>query len=328
MSESILELEGVRKYFEIEKGFLAKLLSKSEKFVRAVDDVSFRIVRGETFSLVGETGSGKTTIAKLIVRLHDPTEGHIYFGGNDVAQLHGEELKGFRKKVQMIFQDPYASLNPRMTVENIVGLPLESQGIAESNERREMVIQILEQVGLSPAEQIIDRNPHEFSGGQRQRIGVARALVLRPSLIVADEPVSALDVSVRAQILNLMKDIKGQFGLTYIFVAHDLAVVRYMSDWVMIMYQGKQMELARTEDLFNSPLHPYTKALIDAVPSFASRKRKRELRLKGEMASPINIPSGCRFHPRCPFALPVCSKEEPQTVAKERGHVVSCHLHA
>jgi len=293
--------------------------------VHAVDDLSFGVDEGETFSIVGETGSGKTTVAKVIMRFVEPTAGRILFQQRDLHSLSKQEMNQIRSKLQMIFQDPFASLNPRMTVEDIVGLPLETFKLAEGREKTRRVCETLELVGLRPAEKLLDRYPHEFSGGQRQRIGVARALVVNPRLVVADEPVSSLDVSVRAQILNLLQDLKQRLDLTYLLIAHDLAVVKFMSDWVLVMYLGKAVELARSADLYRDPLHPYTQALLSAVlvpdPSRASHR----IRLIGEMASPINPPSGCRFHTRCPVARERCQNESPHFQQCAKDHWVACH---
>jgi oligopeptide/dipeptide ABC transporter ATP-binding protein len=318
-------LEDVKKYFPVEIGFLGALFG-SKEVVHAVDGVSFSIETGHTLSLVGETGSGKTTIGLMAARLLTPTSGRIIFDGRDLSSLSKEDARKIRRDIQMIFQDPYASLNPRKSIEEIVGLPLEVHGIAEGAEKRRKVIELLEDVGLSPGEQYVDRYPHEFSGGQRQRIGIARALALKPKFIVADEPVSALDVSVRSQILNLMQDLKEELHLTYLLIAHDLSVVRYMSDKLVILYLGRVMEYADSEEIFMTPLHPYTKALLAAVPIPDPDAHRLPIRLAGEMPSPIRPPSGCRFHTRCPSAMHKCATEQPQLVDTGGGHFVACHL--
>jgi|TARA_B100001971_G_C18250680_1_gene577948 oligopeptide/dipeptide ABC transporter ATP-binding protein len=317
----ILDVRGLQKYYPVRKSFL----SSSSDVVHAVEDISFQIRAGETFSLVGETGSGKSTVASMIMRLIEPTAGEIEFDGKNMLTQNRKELRETRRDIQMIFQDPYASLNPRMTVESTVGLPLEQLKISSGKEKRQRVIQLLETVGLKPAEKILDRFPHEFSGGQKQRIGVARALALSPKFIVADEPVSSLDISIRAQILNLLKDLKERYNLTYLLIAHDLSVVKYMSDWVCIMYLGRGMELARVKEFYKKPLHPYTKSLLSAVPPIHPSIEKKRIKLKGEMPSAINPPSGCLFHTRCPYTEEKCININPNFMEIRPGHWVSCH---
>lgn len=325
MSQDLLQVRDLVKHFPVETSFLSRVRGGEKDVVHAVDGVSFSIRRGETLGLVGETGSGKTTIARLIMRLIDRTSGEVVFEGKDVFSLDKKELHSTRRDMQIIFQDPFASLNPRMTVREIVELPLQVHGIAEGDEKRKIALDLLEKVGLSPAQRFIDRYPHEFSGGQRQRIGIARALALKPKFVVADEPVSALDMSIRSQILNLMQDLRTEFGLTYLLIAHDLSVVRYMSDWIGVLYLGKIVELARCEDFFLSPQHTYSKALIAAIPVPDPTLRVQKTRLKGEMPSPIHPPKGCRFHTRCPFFTPECRDNEPQLVDIGRDHMVACH---
>ena len=318
----LLDVRGLQKYYPVSKGFL----SSSSDVVHAVEDISFQIRQGETFSLVGETGSGKSTVALMIMRLIEPTAGEIEFDGKNMLTPNKKQLRETRRDMQMIFQDPYASLNPRMTVESSVGLPLEQLKIATGREKRQRVIELLEIVGLKPAEKILDRYPHEFSGGQKQRIGVARALALSPKFIVADEPVSSLDISIRSQILNLLKDLKKRFNLTYLLIAHDLSVVKYMSDWVCIMYLGRGMELARVKDFYEAPLHPYTKSLLSAIPSIHPSLEQKRIKLKGEMPSAINPPLGCLFHTRCPYTEEKCKTITPDFMEVRTGHWVSCHL--
>ena len=320
----LLDVQGLRKHFLIRKGFLRRQVG----VVRAVDDVSFHVEKGETLSLVGESGCGKTTTSRCILRALTPTEGRILFHAAsgqvlDVATLSKRELQPLRRQMQMIFQDPFSSLNPRRTLLDIVAEPLVANGVGTKQERLERVVELLRLVGLRP--EYMRRYPHAFSGGQRQRVGIARALALNPSLVVADEPVSALDVSVQAQILNLMQDLQAQLGLTYLFVAHDLSVVRLVSDRVAVMYVGRIVELAPTEALFATPKHPYTEALLAAVPKPDPRLRGERLLLEGEVADPSNPPPGCHFHPRCPYAIEQCRTEAPSLQELEPGHAVSCH---
>jgi oligopeptide/dipeptide ABC transporter ATP-binding protein len=324
MPNRLVNVQNLKKYFPVERGLLS--FHTGKEFVHAVDDVSFTIQKGETFSLVGETGSGKTTTGRCVIRLIEPSSGKIEFDGVDVLSLDKNGLREARRNMQMIFQDPYASLNPRMTVGESIELPLKVHKIAYAGERRRIVLDLLDKVGLSPANQYVDRNPHEFSGGQRQRIGIARALACKPKLIVEDEPVSALDVSVRGQILNLLQDLKRDFGLTYLLIAHDLSVVRYMSDVVGVMYLAKIMELGPSEEIFENPLHPYTRKLLAAVPLISSTLRRERIKLRGEPPSPISPPSGCRFHTRCPWAKKRCEMEEPVLVADGSTHYVACHF--
>ena len=320
----LLDVRGLKKFFPIRRGFLQRV----EGHVRAVDDVNFYINKGETLSLVGESGCGKTTTSRCILRGYEPTAGQILFRTEDgamldLATLPTSKLRPLRQHMQMIFQDPFSSLNPRMTLFDIVGEPLLMHGMDNRQERVDRVSELLELVGLRP--EYMQRYPHAFSGGQRQRIGIARALALNPSLIVADEPVSALDVSVQAQILNLMLDLQDQLGLTYLFVAHDLSVVKHISDRVAVMYVGKIVEVAETVELFNSPMHPYTEALLSAVPKPDPRVRSERIALEGDVADPATPPSGCYFHPRCRYAVDACRTETPSLEEPVPGHYVSCH---
>ncbi len=316
----ILELEGVVKHFPVRGGVLGRAVA----IVRAVDGVSLTVQRGETLGLVGESGCGKSTLARTIVRLHEPDAGTLRFLGKDITHVAQRELRPMRREMQMIFQDPYASLNPRMTVGQIVGEAFAIHRLFRGSEREQKVAQILGRVGLRP--EMIDRYPHEFSGGQRQRVGIARALAVRPSLIVADEPISALDVSIQAQILNLLAELKEELNLTYVFIAHDLRIVEYVSDRVAVMYLGKVVEVARAADLYRSPQHPYTQALLSAVPvPDPGRKRERVI-LEGEVPSPIDPPAGCAFHPRCPFAMERCRREAPRHYPVGQGHTSACFL--
>ena len=322
--QKLLQVNHLRKYFPIRKGLLKRDIGS----VRAVDDVSFYISEGETLSLVGESGCGKTTTARCILRALDPTSGEIHLqlqDGSvvDVATLSRQQLRSLRRDMQMIFQDPFSSLNPRMTLLDIVGEPLVVNGMGNRRQREERVAELLSLVGLRP--EFMRRFPHAFSGGQRQRIGIARALALHPRLIVADEPVSALDVSVQAQVLNLLLDLQASLGLTYLFVAHDLSVVKHISDRVAVMYVGRIVEMAPTEALFTTPKHPYAEALLSAVPEPDPRLRTQRIVLQGEVASPMHPPSGCYFHPRCPYAVDVCKTEAPAWEETSPGHFVSCH---
>ncbi len=322
--QPLLRVKNLKKYFPLQRGFLRRVVGN----VRAVDDVSFFIPEGETLGLVGESGCGKTTAARCILRALAPTSGEIVFRAQrgeivDLAKLSRPELRPLRPQMQMIFQDPYGSLNPRMTLFDIVGEPLLVNGMTKRKERVERVAELLRLVGLRP--EYMQRYPHAFSGGQRQRIGIARALALNPRLVVADEPVSALDVSVQAQILNLMLELQNRLHLTYLFVAHNLSVVKHISDRVAVMYVGKLVETARTEELFHAPKHPYTAALLAAVPVPDPRVRTGNVELKGEVPSPANPPSGCYFHPRCEFAVDICRTQAPVFRESSSGHFVACH---
>ena len=323
-SKTLLDVRDLKMHFPLTRGII---FQRVVGYVRAVDGVSFSIERGQTLGLVGESGSGKTTIGRTIVRLYKPTTGQILFGDTDLAKLGGEELRQIRRRVQMVFQDPYASLNPRYTIGSLIAEPMHIYDIGSSNEIREKTAELLSVVGLRA--EYIDRYPHEFSGGQRQRIAVARALAINPEFIVLDEPVSALDVSVRAQVLNLLQRLQKQFDLTYLFVSHDLSVVRHVADRIAVMYLGKIVELSDRDELYTAPKHPYTQALLSAVPIPDPKVEKRRQRviLSGDLPSPINIPSGCRFHTRCPMAQQICREVEPAFEAKEgREHYAACHF--
>jgi len=318
----LLEVEGLKKHFAIRKGFF----SRASGNVYAVDGVSFSIGRGETLGLVGESGCGKSTVGRTVLRLLEPTHGTIKVAGQDITQLDTQSLLPYRRRMQMIYQDPYASLNPRMTAGEIVGEPLIVHDLGAPEERKQRVAALFERVGLRP--EAVNSYPHEFSGGQRQRIGIARALSLNPELIVGDEPVSALDVSIQAQIINLLMDLQDEFKLSYLFVAHDLAVVEHISHRVAVMYLGRIVEMTDKRSLFEMPLHPYSEALLSAVPipKSSARGRKRVI-LTGDVPSPINPPSGCHFHTRCPYAMPRCKTEVPALREVIPGHLASCHLH-
>jgi oligopeptide transport system ATP-binding protein len=319
----LLSVDNLVKHFPITRGII---FQKQIAAVHAVDSISFNIRKGETLGLVGESGCGKSTTGRTILQLYRPTSGSVVFDGVDLVALRGEDLRKMRRKMQMIFQDPYASLNPRMTVGEIIGEPLIIHKVASAKEVNERVEHLLELVGLNPA--FANRYPHEFSGGQRQRIGVARALSLQPSFIVCDEPISALDVSIQAQVVNLLEDLQQQFNLTYLFVAHDLSMVRHISDRVAVMYLGVIVELASRDEVYYHALHPYTQALLSAVPipdPVADAKRKRTI-LQGDVPSPVNPPSGCRFRTRCPIAEPICAESRPEFREIQPGHFVACHF--
>jgi oligopeptide/dipeptide ABC transporter ATP-binding protein len=321
--EPLIKVEKLKKYFPAKKG----LFKREERFVKAVDDVSFEISRGENLALVGESGCGKTTTARLILRLVDPTSGSINFAGKNLFNLSEEELRLIRPQMQLVFQDPYASLNPRKTIKQILGKPFSLHRELSKEKIEDEVLRLLEIVGLTPPALFVDRYPHEFSGGQRQRICIARAIALNPSFVVADEPVSALDVSVRAQILNLLKDLQARLGITYLLITHDLAVVRSVSNRVAVMYLGRLVEMGGVSELFRQPLHPYTEALLSATPipdPQKSRSRARTI-LRGDVPSPIDPPPGCRFHTRCPSSMKKCEETEPQ-LAQVDNRLVACHL--
>lgn len=319
---NLIEVKNLKKWFPIRGGILSRVVAN----VKAVNDVSFAVKKGEVVGLVGESGSGKTTVGRTILRLIEPTDGSIYFDGQDITHLPKNQLRAYRRKMQIIFQDPFASLNPRMTVGAIIGEALIIHGLARSQrEREDRVVELLETVGLRADH--MRRFPHEFSGGQRQRIGIARALAVSPKLIVCDEPVSALDVSIQAQVVNLLEDLQEKFGLSYLFIAHDLSVVEHISHRVAVMYLGRIVEIASSHDLYSAPLHPYTEALLSAVPIPDPTVRRTRIRLEGDPPSPLRPPSGCAFHTRCPIAKKdVCSVEVPALREARPGHFVACHL--
>jgi oligopeptide transport system ATP-binding protein len=318
---TLLQVRNLKMHFPITQGII---IQRRIGAVKAVDGVSFDIIRGETLGLVGESGCGKSTTGRAILQLYRPTEGEVHFEGEDLIALKGEQLRRMRRRMQMIFQDPYASLNPRMTVGDIIGEPLVVHGIAKGKERRERVQELLRVVGLNPY--FVNRYPHEFSGGQRQRIGVARALAVQPEFIICDEPISALDVSIQAQIINLLEELQDEFNLTYLFIAHDLAVVRHISDRVAVMYLGKIVELTDRVELYENPLHPYTQALLSAIPipDPVVEEERRRVILEGDVPSPSSPPMGCNFSTRCPMVMDVCREKEPEFVEVSEGHWAAC----
>lgn len=321
MSDNVLlSVKHLTKNYVSKKSFFGKPLS----YVHAVDDVSLDIFRGETLGVVGESGCGKSTLGRSILRLIEPTSGELIYNDKDLRGLNKEEMREMRKKLQLIFQDPYASLNPRMTVLDLIKAPLDVFNIGTHDERIERVLEMMKLVGLT--EEQMNRYPHEFSGGQRQRIVIARAIILSPEFVVCDEPVSALDVSVRAQVLNLLKELQAKKNLTYMFISHDLSVVKYISDRIAVMYLGRVVELATKDALYDTPLHPYTKALLEAIPLPEVGRKRSGMQLEGDVPSPINPPSGCYFHTRCPYAKDICSKEKPELKESRPGHWCACHF--
>ncbi len=321
VSQDLVEVKNLVKYFPVRAGLLQRVVN----WVKAVDDVSFTVRRGETLGLVGESGCGKTTVGRSLLRLIEPSSGSMTFDNKDVIKLRGHELKLVRRDMQIIFQDPYASLDPRVPIGESVMEGLHIHNIGSPQERFDMMIDTLKKVGLEDYH--ARRYPHEFSGGQRQRIGIARALALRPKFIVCDEPVSALDVSIQSQVLNILKDLQNEFGLTYLFIAHNLSVVEHISDRVAVMYLGKIVEVTTRDELYRQPLHPYTQALMSSIPVADPKLKRKRLILKGDVPSPLNPPNGCRFHPRCPIAqLPICSTQEPELRELKPGHLTACHF--
>ncbi|WHZ02339.1 dipeptide ABC transporter ATP-binding protein [Neobacillus sp. YX16] len=321
--KKLVEVKHLKKYFPVK----TSMFKKGNQVVKAVDDVSFHIYKGETFGLVGESGCGKSTLGRTLNRLYDPTAGEIHFDGRDIAKLNNKELQPYRNRMQMIFQDPYSSLNPYMTVEEIIDEPLEIHTRLSKSERKEKSIDILEKVGLKKED--LEKLPHEFSGGQRQRIGIARALSISPDFILCDEAISALDVSIQAQVINMLEDLQSELNLTYLFIAHDLSMVRHISDRIGVMYLGKIVEISKSEELYEKPLHPYTQALLSAIPipdPIKAQNSKREI-ITGELPSPIEMEKGCRFRSRCPFAKPICADADPQLKQVDDEHYVACHLY-
>ncbi|WP_297519584.1 ABC transporter ATP-binding protein [Thermococcus sp.] len=331
MAEPILQVKNLKKYFPLKRGFLAGLRGEPERYVHAVDGVSFDIYKQQVFALVGESGCGKSTTGRLIVKLLEPTDGKIYLEGQDVTTITTkEELLAYKRKVQIIFQDPFASLNPRFRIFDVLEEPLLIHGIGETRaEREELIYKALEMVKVTPPEEYVSRFPHQLSGGQRQRVAIARALILNPEFVVADEPVSMLDVSIRAEILELMKELKERMGVTYLYITHDMSTARYFADWMAVMYLGRIVEMGPAKRVIDNPLHPYTRALLAAVPEPKPERRNviKELPIKGEVPSAVNIPPGCRFHPRCIYAQKgLCDVKQPELKEYEHNHFAECHL--
>lgn len=318
----LLEVNHLKKYFPIKGGIFGK---KTIQHVKAVDDISFQVFEGETLGIVGESGCGKSTTGRAILRLIEPTSGDVYFEGRNILEMNKRQMRALRKDMQIVFQDPFASLNPRMKVKEIIEEPLINFKMHDSAARKKRVAELLEQVGLAPSH--ADRYPHEFSGGQRQRIGIARALATNPKLIIADEPVSGLDVSIQSQVLNLLKDLQKELGLTYIFISHDLSVVKHFCDRIGVMYLGKMVEMGSKHELYNRPLHPYARALLSAIPRPNPKLKKERIILKGDVPSPSNPPDGCSFHPRCEECMSICKEKTPDLEEKEPGRYVACHLY-
>ncbi|MFC6672004.1 ABC transporter ATP-binding protein [Marinobacterium aestuariivivens] len=324
-AEVLLKAENIVKHYDSRRGLWGKLTGNPGNLVAAVNGASLEIRRGETVGLIGESGCGKSTLGRTLLRLHEPTSGRILFDGTDVTSLSPAEMKAMRQHMQIIFQDPYASLNPRKTVEELVGLPLKLQGVTKKAELRERVAEIVTNVGLKTSH--LSRYPHQFSGGQRQRIGIARALILHPQFVVCDEPVSALDVSIQAQVIKLLGDLKRELGLTYLFISHDISVIGYISDSIAVMYLGEIVESGPTREVLKNPSHPYTQALLSAVPRVGHAKQGHErIRLQGDLPTPLNLPSGCKFHTRCPYAYERCRTEAPQHHQAGESHRAACHL--
>ena len=326
ITDNLIEARGLKKWFPVQKTFVENLLTRRKQFVRAVDGVDLSIKRGEVFGLAGESGSGKTTTGRLLVRLIEPTAGKVLFDGQDLTALKQNELRQLRQRMQVVFQDPYASLNPRMRIGDSIGHALSIHNLTGKQEKQERVIDIMEKVGLTPAATIYRKYPHQISGGQRQRIVLARALIMHPDLVIADEPIAMADVSVRVLLLQLMHQLKQEFNLTYVFITHDLATARYICDRIAIMYLGQIVEMGSLAEVYRRPHHPYTEALLAAVPVPDPRFRRTTAMPRGEIPNPIDPPIGCRFHPRCPIAEKICSQQQPRLVEVETDHHVACHL--
>ncbi|AIF69668.1 peptide ABC transporter ATPase [Palaeococcus pacificus DY20341] len=326
MNKAILKVENLKKYFPVKRGIIETLRGEPQKFVKAIDGISFEVRKGETLALIGESGCGKTTTGRVVLRLIEPTDGKIIFDGTDITMLNDEELRPYRRRMQMVFQDPYASLSPRMKIGEAIAHPLLIHGLASKEEAKELVLKMLKRVGLTPEDEFYDRYPHHLSGGQRQRVVIARAMILKPEFVVADEAVSMIDVSMRASILQLLESFKEEYNLSMLFITHDIAVAKLIADRIAVMYLGKIVEIGPTDEVLKNPGHPYTLALIQAVPSVVKRKEHRKrIEITGEVPNAVSPPGGCRFHPRCPFADERCRKMEPAYIEYEKGHFVACH---
>lgn len=323
--ETLLKVENLKKYFPVKRGILETLRKEPQKYVKAVDGISFEVQKGETLALIGESGCGKTTAGRVILRLIEPTGGKIIFDGVDITTLNYDALRPYRRRMQMVFQDPYASLSPRMKIGDAIAHPLLIHNLATKEEAKEMALKMLRRVGLTPEDEFYERYPHHLSGGQRQRVVIARAMILKPEFVIADEAVSMIDVSMRASILELLESFKEEYNLSMLFITHDIAVAKLIADRIAVMYLGKIVEIGPTQEVLNSPVHPYTLALIQAVPSLRKREKRKQIEISGEVPNAVNPPSGCRFHPRCPFMTEECRTKEPELIKINKGHYVTCH---